>query len=239
MDLITRLSTIALLSLLAAPARAQNLLPDRPLLSSPPLTTLLQPQRLDRSKPLLPQDAVRTPGTPCQRPATGSEPRPATPAASRGRAATGGSGPGEYGRYIPGAAASGANPSAAVTNPTGTGSAAPADKPAAPGSSTPASSARGVDKPLYGGIDRPLWNTGEQRAPLGSNSTVAGDKAATATLNPDSAAALPRDRPLWEDGSSTQPGAQATGAQTTGAAAIAAAGLGLLPCSTNPVPLVR
>lgn len=231
LDLIAPLAA-ALVLLGAAPAYAQNLLPDQPLLSSPPLTTLLQPQRLDRSKPLLPQDVARTPATPCQRVTAGAGmPAPAS-AASPGRAATGGSGPGEYGRYMPGAAASGTLPTDSPAKPGGTRSAAPADKPVTPGAGTSAPS-RGADKPLYGGIDRPLWNTGEQRAPSNGAATP-GEGAGSAALSPDAPVAIPRDRPLWNDGTPVQPGAP-----LTGAAAVAAAGLGLSPCSSAPAPLLR
>jgi len=220
---LTRIAVIALLTALASTtARAQPAAQPAPLLQDPSLTTLLQPQKLDNSRPLLrpggegtgSPDATANGNTPCVRqggvPATGAAgTRPGAAPSVFG----GGSGPGDYGRYLPNAAA-----------PSSTASATP--RPAAP----PARNS-GVDRPLYGGTDRPLWDTGERRPPSGTASQSSPGKpsqpsgAAQTTGTPAPGtpqSRLPRDRPLWADGSlmaSTDP----------------AAGAGTTPC-VDPAP---
>lgn len=223
---LTRVAAIALLAALASPAAwAQPAMQPAPLLQDRSLTTLLQPQKLDNSRPLLrpggegagSPDAART--TPCVRqggtPATGAAgTRPGAAPSVFG----GGSGPGDYGRYLPNAPASSITASAAP-RPAGS----PARSP-------------GVDRPLYGGTDRPLWSTGDRRP---SSDTAAqssgGQSSADKPLQPSGATQasgipapgtsqnrLPRDRPLWGDGSlmaSTDP----------------AAGAGTTPC-VDPAP---
>lgn len=211
---------VALLAALASPAaRAQPVVQSAPLLQDRSLTTLLQPQKLDNSRPLLrpsgegmgsPDASNRN--TPCVRPGGA----PSTGAAgTRPRAAPsvfgGGSGPGDYGRYLPNAPAS-----------SSTASATP--RPAAPSAPN-----AGVDRPLYGGTDRPLWDTGDRRPPSDTaGQPSAGQSSAGKPSQPSGATPtggtpapgtpqdrLPRDRPLWGDGSlmaSTDP---AAGAGTT------------------------
>lgn len=183
-----------------APAAAQPLLPDSPL------ATLLQPQKLDRSRPLLPQrdltgsQADRRAGagtraSPCERPApgravTGGSGQPSGPVSG------GGSGPGEYARYMPGA-----------TTPTPSSGSPPTTQPSAPSTAAPRN--KGVDRPLYGGNDRPLWGFGQPRpdSPAAKPTTAGQDvpaQSASAEAAPESTIPAPvRDRPLWADRSLT------------------------------------
>ena len=192
----------------------------QPLMPNPGLSSLLQPQRLDRSRPLVSPDRsagtqsglqpVR-PGeaTPCERGAAASPGGAA--AASTGPSLFGsGSGPGGYGRYMPGAppAGSGTTSSSATTPQPGTSQ---------PGANRAAATA---DRPLYGGVDRPLWDSGERRSAAASGSAPGKTaSAAQATRTPAATAptgtapagagpvqpnALPapvRDRPLWAESS--------------------------------------
>ena len=200
LDLI-RVLAVALLT--AGGARAQPLVQSSPLLQERPLTTLLQPQKLDRSRPLLPQQAAgagtANRATPCARPGgpagTGSsQAKPSSTPSIFG----GGSGPGDYGRYLPGATT---QPSSAPTT-----RAAPSPAPA---NSLPATRTTGVDRPLYGGTDRPLWDTGERRPSSGTpgkpttgkSPQSADGEAANKDSAPSGVAAPVRDRPLWADGS--------------------------------------
>lgn len=187
LDLIRVAVAVAVVVVLTAAASsaasAQPLAPASPLLQDGPLTTLLQPQKLDRSRPLLPQagegtgSADSTPGrtTPCTRQGKAAGPAPLV--------LGGGSGPGDYGRYLPTPPSSAAAPTAALrsgstSSPVGT----------APPTRTP-------------GVDRPLWDTGDRRATTAGKPAPSSDadKAAGATASPAPAPA--RDRPLWADGS--------------------------------------
>lgn len=203
MDLI-RVLAVALMA--AGGARAQPLVQSAPLLQERPLTTLLQPQKLDRSRPLLRQDGESagttgtvTRNTPCARP--GGSAGSASSAArfsSTPSVFGGGAGPGDYGRYLPGSATSSSN--VPTTLPSRPGAST------APASTAPAARNTGVDQPLYGGTDRPLWDTGERRPLSGtpskpttgkSSQSADGDRAS----GPSGSPAPARDRPLWADGS--------------------------------------
>ncbi len=218
----------------AAPAAAQNLLPDSSL------TTLMRPQPLGRAQPLLPQDApggppkrAEAPAAPCARGAVIGAPAPAArgaPAKPPRGAAYGGAGPGEYGKYLPGAAAE-----AAAT--------------AKPGEAA-APSAAGVDRPLYGGTQRPLWGSVGQtgttakaaRPSAASSDPAAGgaDSAASPNATPGApaASAVPRDRPLWATGTPESPPAAAM-AQLDDPSALGGYGAALLPCSPNRAAPIR
>ncbi|MGI4808958.1 MAG: hypothetical protein ACRYF2_12735 [Janthinobacterium lividum] len=229
---LTRVAAIGLLAALASPAAlAQPAVQSAPLLQDRSLTTLLQPQRLDNSRPLLrpsgegagsPDAANRN--TPCVR--QGGAPATGAAGARPGAAPSvfgGGSGPGDYGRYLPNAPASSSTASAT-------------SRPAAPSTRNP-----GVDRPLYGGTDRPLWDTGDRRPSSDTTSQPSGGRSSGSQSSagkpsqPSGATQaggtpapgtpqdrLPRDRPLWGDGSlmaSTDP----------------AAGAGTTPC-VDPAP---
>ncbi|RZK91924.1 MAG: hypothetical protein EOO66_11100, partial [Methylobacterium sp.] len=111
---LTRVAAIVLLTALASPAAwAQPVAQPAPLLQDPSLTTLLQPQKLDNSRPLLrPSGEGTGSSNPAARnaPCTRQGAAPATGAAGARPGAApsvfgGGSGPGDYGRYLPNAAA--------------------------------------------------------------------------------------------------------------------------------------
>ena len=173
--------SVLLLTGLGAPAgaRAQPLLP-----SSSPLTSLLRPHDLDNSTPLLPRDATG-PGAavPCERISAGAATRGGARAGTTSLAYSG-AGPGEYGRYFGGGAATDApgaaavpgypNGAALVGGVTGADAAGPAGAlPPTRGTHgfTPATGGgaagrSGADRPLYGGVDRPLWDVGPRGAGL-------------------------------------------------------------------------
>ncbi len=131
---------------------------------------------------------------------TGCDRRGPAPSAASGAAVKtgpslygGGSGPGDYGRYVPGAPPAGAP-----------GQASAGAAPAA--ATTPATAG---DRPLYGGNDRPLWSAGQQpRTPVAGPRGKAGSPAEAAaerdpgdatTPQPNALPAPVRDRPLWAE----------------------------------------
>ena len=203
LDLI-RLATALLALSIPLGAQAQPLAPSSPLLQDGPLTTLLQPQKLDRSRPLLrPEESGSAEsasgrGAPCTRQSRAAGPAPSV--------LGGGSGPGDYGRFLP-SAPSTASPSTAATSTAATPNAATRPGSAsAPAGAAPPARAPGVDRPLYGGTDRPLWDTGDRRPVTAGKPAPSSDTertaTATATAAPaGTAPAPPRDRPLWGDGS--------------------------------------
>ena len=208
---------LAIALMAGAPAHAQALYRDRPL------DSLLKPRDLSSSKPLLPVDKT---GSPCARAApsarsdSGSQPANAEAAPSKSPAKTGsgGSGPGEYAHYLPGAA-----------------------KPKTPTRVDPVPNRdTGVDRPLYGGTDRPLWDTVTRPATTeGSKPVKPGQTAASNA--PPATTGLPRDKPLWSE-LPASPLAGSAASASPGSASVAAEpslGLGLAPCSDSTAPLSR
>ena len=214
-----------LLAGLGTPAGAQPLLP-----SSSPVMTLLKRQELERPMPLLPQDATGTGAAPCERLSAGAATRDGGRSGTTSLAYSG-AGPGAYGRYMPGATSDAAGDAA------GDAAAARTSAPAYPdalatrtagrsgpgasamGSGTPvapraaaagaASGKSGTDRPLYGGLDRPLWQAAPRDAELdgpaatserpSSNGLSANGGGSTANASPSRTKSLPlQDRPLWK-----------------------------------------
>ena len=209
---------LAIALMAGGPAQAQALFQDRPL------DSLLKPRDLSSSKPLLPVDKT---GSPCARAApsarsdSGNQPANAdeAPGKSSAKTGSGGSGPGEYAHYLPGAA-----------------------KPKTPARVDPVPNRdAGVDRPLYGGTDRPLWDTVTRPTTTteGSKPTKPGQTAASNA--PPATTGLPRDKPLWSEAPASPLAGSATSANpgSVSVAAEPSVGLGLAPCSDSTAPLSR
>lgn len=187
------------MTLLASPVMAQ----DRPL------TTLMRPQPLSRTDalsrqsrlfgedPLANVDALAGTGSLSNRPpatrrtdAAGKPGGTATacdPRTSAGRrpafgVATGGSGPGEYGRFVDGGRGTATKPPAGTARATST---------------VPA------DRPLYGGTGRPLWRDGAPAKPATTaRNDAAAEESPGSTIDPVPTPGV--DRPLWTDAGGTR-----------------------------------
>lgn len=155
LDLIRPLAVAGLVLSIAGGVRAQ------PLLSNPSLTTLMQPQRLDRSRPLMPSAPLS--GT--------SEVGPGGMPCARSGAAGPARGPGQAAAGAPGSTASG------VDRPLYGGTDRPlwSTGPAAPGKTVTAgpNATAGGTRPR----DRPLWAEGPQASAAAAADSPAVDLA--------------------------------------------------------------
>ena len=189
----------------------------------------MQPQRLDRSRPLVSEDraagtrsGLRQGVSPCDR-AGAASPGGGATAPTRPSLYGSGSGPGGYGQYIPGAPP--------PTDPSGN-----------------KQSAAAADRPLYGGTERPLWDTGARRPaaaaakPAPTTTASSGepgkDPASAAPAPPSMIPAPVRDRPLWVEGGLSGPlapapaaGSASDSAAASTASADTAGGIAVAPCT--------
>lgn len=152
-----------------APLTNENALGGEGSLSNP------RPVRRPRAGDLAdPADDPVAAANQVHRPAAGCDPqtegsrRPGAP-----NVAAGGSGPGEYARFVPAGRTGAAKPPARAARPSA----------AVPG-----------DRPLYGGVDRPLWN---QSSPSTPRETPSDGAAASDAPAAPATASAGVDQPLW------------------------------------------